>query len=60
MTAADPSAGDERARPAPYAAPDIVDTIVIGAGPAGAAAAIRLATAGHRVTILERRLLPRV
>ena len=60
MTVADPSAGDERACPGPYAAPDIVDTIVIGAGPAGAAAAIRLATAGHRVTILERRLLPRV
>ena len=60
VTAPDSSAGDTRARPDRDEMPDAVDTIVIGAGPAGAAAAIRLATAGHRVTVLERRLLPRM
>ncbi|WP_251977927.1 NAD(P)/FAD-dependent oxidoreductase [Salinicola avicenniae] len=36
-----------------------VDVIVIGAGPAGAAAAARLATLGRRVLVLERSHFPR-
>jgi menaquinone-9 beta-reductase len=35
------------------------DVLVVGAGPAGAAAAYWLATNGHRVTIVERRTFPR-
>ncbi|CBE67159.1 MAG: geranylgeranyl reductase family protein [Candidatus Methylomirabilis oxygeniifera] len=35
------------------------DTIVVGGGPAGATAALTLATAGARVLLLERRRLPR-
>jgi len=35
------------------------DAIVVGGGPAGAAAAHRLATGGARVLLLERRRLPR-
>ncbi|MEM9041348.1 MAG: geranylgeranyl reductase family protein [Actinomycetota bacterium] len=31
------------------------DVLVVGAGPAGCGAAIRLARSGHRVTVLERR-----
>ena len=36
-----------------------VDVLVVGAGPAGAAAAFWLASAGHAVTIVDRRILPR-
>ncbi len=35
------------------------DAIVVGAGPAGALAARRLAAAGHRVLLLDRRRFPR-
>ncbi len=35
------------------------DAIVVGAGPAGAATAFHLATAGRRVLLLERRAFPR-
>lgn len=35
------------------------DAIVVGAGPAGALAARRLAAAGHRVLLLDRRQFPR-
>jgi menaquinone-9 beta-reductase len=58
VTATDPAPRRERVGLGPTS--DTVDTIVIGAGPAGAAAAIRLATAGHRVTVVERRTMPRV
>jgi flavin-dependent dehydrogenase len=39
--------------------PDSVDVAIIGAGPAGAAAAARLAQAGRSVLVLERRRHPR-
>ncbi|WP_433359051.1 geranylgeranyl reductase family protein [Streptosporangium sp. CA-115845] len=35
------------------------DVVVVGAGPAGAAAAYHLARRGHRVTLLERSAFPR-
>src|SRR5437870_7712801 len=35
------------------------DVLIIGAGPAGAAAAALLAEAGHRVLVLEREKFPR-
>ncbi|MFZ7092538.1 tryptophan 7-halogenase [Primorskyibacter sp. 2E233] len=38
--------------------PDL-DAIIVGAGPAGCAAAIPLARAGHRVLLLEHRQVPR-
>jgi len=44
-------------RPGPL--PESVDVIVIGAGPAGSAAALTLADAGRSVLFLERRTLPR-
>jgi geranylgeranyl reductase family protein len=59
VTAVEGGTRDGGARAIRTDAEDVVDTIVIGAGPAGAAAAIRLATAGHRVTVVERRSLPR-
>src|ERR1700742_2923026 len=39
--------------------PDTVDVVVVGAGPAGATAATRLAQAGRSVLLLESRSLPR-
>ncbi len=35
------------------------DVCVMGAGPAGACIALRLASLGHRVTLVERRMFPR-
>jgi flavin-dependent dehydrogenase len=35
------------------------DVCVVGAGPAGAIAALRLATLGHRVCLVERQVFPR-
>lgn len=35
------------------------DVVVVGAGPAGAAAAIRLATAGRRVVVVDKATFPR-
>lgn len=37
----------------------VADVLVVGGGPAGSAAAHRLADAGHRVVIVERRRVPR-
>jgi len=39
--------------------PDKLDVLVVGAGPAGAAAAYWLAEAGHRVVVVERKRFPR-
>lgn len=39
--------------------PDLVDVVIIGAGPAGTSAATTLARAGRSVLVLERRELPR-
>src|SRR4051794_38646586 len=39
--------------------PDVVDVIVIGAGPGGSTTATRLAQSGKSVLLLERRSLPR-
>ena len=38
---------------------DLVDVLVIGAGPAGSATALQLAQAGFRVTMVDRREFPR-
>jgi len=37
----------------------VTDVLVIGAGPAGSATALRLARRGHRVTVLDRATFPR-
>jgi len=39
--------------------PEIVDAVVIGAGPGGSTTAAKLAQTGHSVMVLERRSLPR-
>lgn len=39
--------------------PLTTDVLVIGGGPAGASTAIRLANAGHHVTVVEKRATPR-
>lgn len=39
--------------------PERYDVLVIGAGPAGAAAAYWLASAGHRVLVVEKKAFPR-
>ena len=40
-------------------APSVHDALVIGAGPAGAAAAWALARAGHDVALIDREVFPR-
>lgn len=37
----------------------VTDVLVIGAGPAGSATALRLARSGHRVTVIDRATFPR-
>ena len=37
----------------------VADVVVIGAGPAGSATALRLARAGHQVTVLDQGVLYR-
>ena len=43
--------------PAPAARP--IDVLIVGGGPAGAAAAYWLAQSGHAVTVLEKKTFPR-
>jgi menaquinone-9 beta-reductase len=43
----------------PVAIDEAVEVLVIGGGPAGASVACRLAKAGHRVIVVERRAMPR-
>jgi NADPH-dependent 2,4-dienoyl-CoA reductase/sulfur reductase-like enzyme len=54
--AVNPRTGRERLMAAPHGAPGSEDrrVLVIGAGPAGAAAALEAALAGDRVTLVER------
>lgn len=40
-------------------APDHAEVLIIGGGPAGCAAALALATSGHRVCLVEREAFPR-
>ena len=35
------------------------DVLVVGSGPSGSATALRLASLGHRVTLVEKRATPR-
>ncbi len=44
---------------APRSEPERVGVLVVGAGPAGAAAALTLAGAGHSVTVIDRAVFPR-
>src|SRR5579884_1558234 len=47
------------AGPVHYASVEHYDAVVVGAGPAGAFSAYKLAQAGARVVLLERRRIPR-
>lgn len=57
MSPTPPSEAAEASTPA--TAPAGYDVAVVGAGPAGAAAAIRLAEAGRRVALLDKATFPR-
>ncbi|MFM7263508.1 MAG: NAD(P)/FAD-dependent oxidoreductase, partial [Acidimicrobiales bacterium] len=50
---------EETTSATPDSPPRETDVLVIGGGPAGAAAAYWLATAGRRVTVIEKKTFPR-
>ena len=54
----DETATADVSRNAPHAGDIVTDVLVVGGGPAGAAAGYWLARHGHDVTVIERKTFP--